>query len=186
MIDGREDQGLKIRLLEQRDIEILGDLYFPWSTREATIAKWTHYLDEQKKGDRVACIVEAQGKIMGKVVGKIVGYGSLLFSSQYPHFRDNNIPEIHDVWVYEEHRKQGIATALISYLEQLAKQKEYKTIGMAVGLYRDYGAAQRLYFQMGYQPDGEGVTYKYAAVIPGEQYPVDDDLTLWLQKQLRL
>ena len=165
-----------IRPLRQQDIAILGDLYFPWSTREETVVKWTGYLDDQQKGTRMACIVEQQGRI--------VGYGNLFLASEYPHFRKNKIPEINDVWVYEESRKKGIATSLIAHLEQLAKQEGYTAIGIGVGLYRDYGAAQRLYFQLGYKPDGEGITYKHTAVVPGEKYSVDDDLILWLTKGL--
>ena len=165
-----------MRLLQPQDLEVLGDLYFPWSNREETVAKWTGYLDEQQKGARMACIVEQQGKI--------VGYGNLLRSSEYPHFKQNGIPEINDVWVYEESRKKGIATALIDHLEQLAKQEGYTVIGIGVGLYQDYGAAQRLYFRLGYKPDGEGITYKHTAVMPGEKYPIDDELILWLTKHL--
>lgn len=165
-----------MRPLREQDIATLSDLYFPWSNKQETVAKWTGYLDEQQKGGRMACVVEQHGKI--------VGYGNLLPSSEYPHFRQNKIPEINDIWVYEENRNKGIATALIAHLEQLAKQKGYTTIGIGVGLYRDYGAAQRLYFRLGYTPDGEGITYKHAAVIPGENYAIDDDLILWLTKKL--
>lgn len=168
----------QIRPLQPQDIEALGNLYFPWSTREETVAKWTRYWDEQQKAARLVCIIEQEGKI--------VGYGSLLPSSEYPPFRKNKIPEIHDVWIYEKDRKKGIATLLIAHLEQLAKQEGYTGIGIGVGLYRDYGAAQRLYFRLGYKPDGEGITYKHAAVIPGEKYPVDDDLILWLTKSLKV
>jgi len=165
-----------IRHLQEQDIAVLGDLYFPWSTREETVAKWTGYLNEQQRRTRVACIVEQQGKI--------VGYGNLLPFSECPHFKKNRIPEINDVWVYENSRKKGIATALITHFEQLAKQEGYTAVGIGVGLYRDYGAAQRLYFRLGYKPDGEGITYKHTAVIPGNKYPVDDDLILWLAKDL--
>lgn len=163
-----------IRPLQKEDLEVLGDLHFPWSTREETIAKWNRYLEEQQKKVRMVCIVEQQGKILG--------YGTLLPSSEYPHFRNKKIPEINDIWVYEEARKKGIATRLIAHLEQLARQIGYGAIGIGVGLYRDYGAAQQLYFRLGYKPDGEGVTYKYAAVTPGEKYRVDDDLIIWLKK----
>jgi hypothetical protein len=37
---------------------------------------------------------------------------------------------------------------------------------------------------MGYAPDGHGVTYKCTSVVPGETYPVDDDLIFWLTKPL--
>jgi GNAT superfamily N-acetyltransferase len=165
-----------IRPLRQQDIEVLGDLYFPWSTREETVTKWTRYLDEQQKGTRTACIIEQQDKI--------VGYGHLLLASEYPPFKKNGIPEIHDVWIFEEERHKGFGSMLIRHLEQLAKKNECQKIGIGVGLYKDYGRAQKLYFQMGYCPDGEGISYQFASVVPGEKYPADDDLILWLLKQL--
>ncbi len=73
---------------------------------------------------------------------------------------------------------------LILHLENIARKEGYKQIGLGVGLYRDYGAAQTLYVRLGYVPDGEGITYKTAFTIPGEQYPIDDDLILWLKKSL--
>jgi GNAT superfamily N-acetyltransferase len=164
------------RPLRQQDIEVLGDLYFPWSTRDETVAKWTRYLDEQQKGTRIACVVEQQGKILG--------YGSLLLASEYPPFKKNNTPEIHDVWIFEEQRNKGCGSMLIRHLEQLAKKKGHRKIGIGVGLYRDYGSAQKLYFRMGYCPDGEGISYQCTPVVPGEKYPADDDLILWLLKQL--
>jgi hypothetical protein len=51
-----------------------------------------------------------------------------------------------------------------------------------VGLSADYGAAQRLYHKLGYEPDGNGVTYDRAPVTPGQKYPLDDDLALMLVK----
>jgi len=165
-----------IRPLRQQDIEVLGDLYFPWSTREETVTKWTRYLDEQQKGTRTACIIEQQDKI--------VGYGHLLLVSEYPPFKKNGIPEIHDVWIFEEERHKGFGSMLIRHLEQLAKKNECQKIGIGVGLYRDYGPAQKLYFQMGYCPNGEGISYQCNSVVPGEKYPADDDLILWLLKQL--
>lgn len=165
-----------IRPLRQQDIEVLGELYFPWSSREETVTKWTRYLDEQQKGTRTACIIEQQDKI--------VGYGHLLLASEYPPFKNNGIPEIHDVWIFEEERNKGFGSMLIRHLEQLAKKNECQKIGIGVGLYRDYGPAQKLYFQMGYCPDGEGISYQCTSVVPGEKYPVDDDLILWLLKRL--
>lgn len=40
-------QEILIRLLRSQDIEILGNLYFPWSTQQETTEKWGRYLDEQ-------------------------------------------------------------------------------------------------------------------------------------------
>lgn len=167
---------LSIRPLQAKDIEVLGNLYFPWSTKDETIKKWTRYLDEQEQGIRKAEIVEYE-----KV---IVGYGHLLFRSEYPHFKTSNIPEIQDLWVFEGHREKGVGTALIRHLERLAGAKGYKKVGIGVGLYTDYGSAQKLYFHLGYAPDGHGITYHHKSVIPGEKYPVDDDLILWLTKEM--
>ena len=127
---------------------------------------------------RTSWIVEQQSKI--------IGYGNLLLHSEYPTFRKNNIPEISDLWVFEGYRKQGVGSLLIGHLELVAQERKYTQVGLGVGLYRDYGSAQKLYFQLGYRPDGEGITYKYVPVIPGEKYPVDDDLILWLVKELVL
>jgi hypothetical protein len=61
-------------------------------------------------------------------------------------------------------------------------------IGIGVGLYAGadggYGAAQRLYIKRGYIPDGKGITYNYEPTIPGNSYPLDDDLVLWFTKKL--
>lgn len=44
--------------------------------------------------------------------------------------------------------------------------------------------AQKLYFDLGYSPNGTGITYKGEVSIPGQSYPLDDDLILWLVKDL--
>lgn len=59
-----------------------------------------------------------------------------------------------------------------------------RVVGIGVGLYTDYGASQRFYVKRGYIPDGRGATYKYNAVMPGENYPLDDDLIVWFTKTL--
>ena len=66
----------------------------------------------------------------------------------------------------------------------MAQQENHKQIGIGVGLYKDYGRAQNLYVHLGYVPDGQGVTYKYLPIVPGESYPIDDDLIIWLKKDL--
>jgi hypothetical protein len=69
-------------------------------------------------------------------------------------------------------------------LEDLARQRGCRQIGLGVGLYADYGAAQRLYLKLGYVLDGRGITYKYLPARGGETFRIDDDLLLWLVKSL--
>ena len=47
-----------------------------------------------------------------------------------------------------------------------------------------YGPAQRFYIKRGYIPDGKGVYYKEKACETDAACRNDDELTLWLAKEL--
>lgn len=136
------------------------------------------YLDEQSSGVRSILIARNNGKFCGYVTIKWV--------SDYLPFAENNIPEIADLNVLPEHRKQGIGTKLIQTCEQAAKEKGRALIGLGVGLTADYGSAQRLYIHLGYVPDAKGIHYKCQAVKYSESVAVDDDLILYLTKNLSI
>jgi chloramphenicol 3-O phosphotransferase len=166
-----------IRPMKAIDIaKIINRYSFPWSTPEKTKVLWDTYYREQQDGIRTVAIIENNYEILG--------YGSLLRHSESPFFSNKNIPEINAIWIDENHRRQGLGKALIKWIEHLASQEGYDQIGIGVGLYQDYGPAQKLYFQLGYLPDGNGITYKGQSTIPGQTYPLDDDLILWLEKPL--
>lgn len=166
-----------IRLLGQKDIEFIATTFiFPWTTLHATQEKWQRYYQEQLHKLRSVFLVQKDAKI--------IGYSSLLYKSSYAHFYQNNIPEIQDLWILEAERRTGFGFKLINYIEYYAKESGYQQIGLGVGLYKDYGSAQRLYVKNGYVPDGNGITYKNESVVPGKSYPVDDDLILWMIKDL--
>lgn len=172
-----KDQHPLIRFLHKTDIPKIVNRYsFPWSTPEKTQILWDTYYQEQEDKIRTVAIIEANGKILG--------YGSLLREPENPSFAQRNIPEVNAIWIDENHRKKGLGTALIKWIENLASQEGYNEIGIGVGLYRDYGPAQQLYFQLGYLPEGNGITYKGQPTIAGQSYPLDDDLILWLVKPL--
>lgn len=171
------DHDLTIRAMGEEDIGSLTETFcFPWTTKQATREKWKRYYVEQQNHARTVYLLEAQNQL--------IGYGSLLRISEYPSFKEKGIPEINDVWIHEEMCNQGFGQKLIASLENMARKVGYKKVGIGVGLYKDYGAAQRLYVQMGYIPDGMGVRYKSSYVTPGEQYLMDDDLILWMKKTL--
>lgn len=173
----RDLKNLNIDLLKETDLkEIIKKFKFPWTSSEATKAKWDAYFFEQKIGRRIVCLARWKDEL--------IGYGSLLKDSKYPYFKASGIPEIHDVWISEEWRDHGFGRQLIGYLEFLAQKEKYQLVGIGVGLYEDYGRAQRLYIQLGYIPDGKGVTYQYHKASPGNSYPLDDDLVIWLIKKL--
>ncbi|MBM3183887.1 MAG: GNAT family N-acetyltransferase [Chlamydiae bacterium] len=173
----KEQKHLLIRSLLKADIpKIVSRYSFPWSTPEKTTALWDTYYQEQEDKVRTVAVIEDNGEILG--------YGSLLRKPECPFFAQRNIPEVNAIWIDEEYRKKGFGTALIKWIENLASQEGYNEIGIGVGLYRDYGPAQRLYFQLGYFPEGNGITYKGQPTIAGQSYPLDDDLILWLVKPL--
>lgn len=115
--------------------------------------------------------------------GEAAGFVNIIFKSAYPYFRENNIPEINDLRVISKYIKKGIGKALVDKCEEYASGK-YDYIGLGVGLYKDYGNAQRLYVKNGYIFDGNGLMYKNIEVKPGSNVPVDDDLLLYLYKRI--
>ena len=55
-------------------------------------------------------------------------------------------------------------------------------VGLGVGLYADYGTAQRMYVRRGYLPDGAGVVLGGVSVPPGTLIRLDDDPVLMFTK----
>jgi len=134
-------------------------------------------LAEQREGRRQVFIAALDGTD--------AAFGMLNWQPQYALYRKLGMPEIQDLNVVPRARRQGIASALIAYCENLAREKNCEHAGISVGLYADYGPAQRLYVKLGYVPDGYGVTYDRAPVSPGEIRPVDDNLCLMMVKELK-
>ncbi|MCK5374374.1 MAG: GNAT family N-acetyltransferase [Alphaproteobacteria bacterium] len=111
-----------------------------------------------------------------------VGYALLNWQPKYTYFKVCNIPEIQDMNVISTHRRQGIGQAIIEFCEKQALDKEYKEMGIGVGLDSSFGAAQRLYTCMGYIPDGRGISYDRKQVVCGEFRPIDENLCLMMSK----
>lgn len=161
---------IKIRNLEEKDIPDL-QKYFD-KPRE----RYLNYLSEVKKKKRLIVLAELNGEV--------VAFCTLHLKSDYPPFKKKRIPEIVDLNVGQMHRKQGIASKIVTYLEKLVRKNGGKTIGIGVGMEPGYGNAQRLYVKMGYIPDGRGLTYNHIPVTYGKHYPADDELVLFFTKTL--
>lgn len=138
------------------------------------------YLKEVVAGERLVWVAFSQDRL--------VGYITLKWQSLYSSFKEQNIPEIMDLNVLPDARNTGIGSMLLDKAEKEA-EKRSSVVGIGVGLYGGedggYGSAQRLYVKRGYVPDGKGVTYNYESTIPGDSYPLDDDLVLWFTKKLK-
>jgi hypothetical protein len=81
-------------------------------------------------------------------------------------------------------RRQGVASALMDAVDDLAVQRGVSAIGTTVGLADSYGPAQRLYAKRGYVADGRGACVGQRPVPLGASVTVDHDLILWLTKDL--
>jgi GNAT superfamily N-acetyltransferase len=115
---------------------------------------------------------------------EVRGYGTVVWEPDYPPFREDGVPEIQDLNVLPAFRRGGIATRILDEAERLIGERS-PVVGIGVGLYADYGPAQRLYVLRGYVPDGRGMSHNGRFILGGEGVVADDDLALYLRKHLR-
>ena len=113
------------------------------------------------------------------IVGQ--GYCVLNKAPKYALYKRLSIPEIQDVYIMPKCRRNGLASNLIQHCEKVCGRD---MIGISVPIVGDFGAAQCLYNKLGYQPDGNGVTYDRDAVRLNDHVKVDDNLCLMLIKHL--
>lgn len=139
-------------------------------------AFWTHCLAAQARQTMVLAVA--------RLDADVAGYGYLDWNSQNAHFRQAGVPEIKDLRVGDRYRRRGVATAIIGFLEAAARRGGSRAVGLGVGLHPGYGSAQRLYARLGYVPDGRGVTYRNRPARIGASLRLNDDLLLWLVKNL--
>jgi GNAT superfamily N-acetyltransferase len=196
---------VQVRFLRNQDIPIIVSAFsqIGWDKPAALFEKYLQEAEEARRliwvafikhrhGERSATIQRITGSPRHFVARddelEFAGYVTLKWQSLYPPFNDQNIPEIMDLNVLPPFRKIGVGSMLLETAEKEAVTKS-STVGIGVGLYAGkdggYGVAQRLYVKCGYTPDGMGVTYNYQPIIPGNSYPLDDDLVLWFTKKLR-
>jgi len=136
---------------------------------------YASYLIEQQCNERTVWVA--------RVNRVFAGYVTLCRYSHYPPFAATEIPEIKDLNVLPQYRNHAIASKLMDEAERAAGGYS-KIVGIGVGMYPDYGVAQRLYVKRGYIPDGRGLCYDYRQLQPGNPTINDDNLVLMLTKKL--
>jgi GNAT superfamily N-acetyltransferase len=164
---------LEIRKMNSKDVEMIFrelDRY--------NIGKPMNYIskcwEENKTEDRITLIAFYDHSFSGWL--------HLLTTSYYPLFAEKGIPEINNFDVVPPLQRLGIGNALMDAIEKIAFEK-FGVVGIGVGMFADYGNAQRIYAKRGYIPDGRGIMYKNRPVEPGSNVCVDHDLVLYMTKE---
>jgi GNAT superfamily N-acetyltransferase len=166
---------LVIRPIQKQDPPIISAAFdkIGWNK---PIAQYQRYLQEQESSVREVLIA--------LVDGMFAGYLTIVWEPEYEPFHVDKIPEVQDFNVLPVFRRKQIGTALMDQAEELVATRS-DTVGIGVGMYSDYGNAQRLYVLRGYIPDGRGLTYKHQVLMPLERTINDDDLVLYFTKSLK-
>ncbi|WP_405061542.1 GNAT family N-acetyltransferase [Kribbella sp. NBC_01505] len=163
---------LAIRALQPEDPPVIAAAFeqLGWPK---PVSQYDQYLKDQHEGTRDV--------LVAWIDDQYAGYVTIRWESPYEPFE--GIPEIQDFNVLPELRRQGIGTALMDAAEARVATRS-TTVGIGVGLYPDYGNAQRMYVRRGYLPDGRGLIYDGRQVAPMETVRNDDSLTLMFTKVL--
>lgn len=169
------EETLTIRPMRETDPKKLAEELAAqgWDWRLDTLLR---YFAEQQSGDRKVYVADFDGRP--------VGYATLLPQAKAGPFAGAGIPEVVDFNVLKTFQHRGIGSAILDAIEADVAQT-HDRICLGVGLYTDYGTAQRMYVKRGYLPDGSGIWYQDRLLPPYEPCRNDDDLVLYLSKDLR-
>ena len=133
------------------------------------------YFEKQKNDDLSVFVA--------KYNDDLAGYTVLFKDTGVGPFANKGIPVINDLIVFEKFQCKGIGCHILDAAEQKASELN-NCVQLAVGLHSGYGAAQRIYVKRGYVPDGSGVWYKDSPLDPYDDCQNDDELVLYLIKNL--
>jgi GNAT superfamily N-acetyltransferase len=164
---------LVIRTLQADDVDDLAAAFASWPKPRSLFEGYAARLAAGDLDVVVAVLEQATA-----------GFLIIEPKSGYPPFTAGDVPEIADFNVLPHARGRGVGTALMDEAERRVGEFS-SVVGLGVGLYADYGAAQRLYVRRGYLPDGAGVVLDGVSVAAGTTIRLDDEPMLMLSKQLR-
>lgn len=168
-----KDESIYIRYMNESDIDYFTDEFIKLNRKGKEVLK--QYFTEQTSGRR-SVLVAVYNECPA-------GYITLVCNAEAGPFANKGIPEIKDFIVLPQFRCMGIGNKLMDCIETIAREKsEYVTLG--VGMYADYGSAQRMYVKRGYIPDGSGLWHGEKHLYPYEDCINDDDLNLYFEKKL--
>lgn len=167
---------IKVRPIERADAEKFEHAFAEQGWTDKTAVRFIEYYKDQQSKRRKVFVAELDGEVLG--------YLLLQPQASAGPFKGQRIPEIIDFNVLKNYQNNGIGTMLMDAAEHEAF-KTSDAVCLGVGLHSGYGKAQRMYVKRGYIPDGSGVWYKGEPLAKMAPVFNDDDLILYLKKDLR-
>lgn len=169
-----ENTELQIRSMIKEDIPSFTEAFLEmgWTPKPEIHER---YLKEQAEGKRYIFVAQYKGQT--------AGYATLLPLACDGPYKEC-YPEVVDFNVWEKFRRHGIGNRILDAAENFAASFS-DHICLSVGLYSGYGSAQRMYVKRGYIPDGSGIWWNQKPLPPYADCCNDDDLVLFLAKELR-
>jgi GNAT superfamily N-acetyltransferase len=166
--------GVAVRLVDESNsaaaVRFLGE----WLCEGESEAR--RYLTQHMEPDGISLIATSGGDA--------VGFVAIIWQSGYAGFRTRGIPLVHQISVSEPWRRRGVGTMLMDAAEKQAVDRGIATLGITVGLFDEYGPAQRMYGRRGYIPDGRGSCQGQRPLAEGTQVRLDHDVIIWLTKDI--
>lgn len=163
-----------IRNMQESDVHIIvgEEKAQGWNV---SLEKYEIRLKHQNEGKSISIIAEYRGNV--------AGYINIYPNSERGAFAKQGYTEIVDFGVLIKYRNYGIGSKLMDIAEQIASQYS-SVVYLGVGMHSGYGSAQRMYVKRGYIPDGSGVWYGESVCEQYAECCNDDDLILYLSKEL--
>ena len=120
---------------------------------------------------------EASTYLVAWDAGKPVGHAHIAWTGTHLE-----VPEIQDVFVLPERRRQGIATQLTRAAEAQARTRHWKTISLSVSQEGNQ-SARLLYAKLGYvDAPTDPVRVSGVIVLRGQPLEVDDTLVYMMKR----
>jgi GNAT superfamily N-acetyltransferase len=163
---------VRVRTAEPPDVDVLATAFESWPKPPELFAD---YLSRQASGEFELLVAH--------VAPALAGYCLVSWSSTYPPFAADGVPEVVDLNVVADQRRRGVGRQLLKSAEELISARS-RIAGLRVGLYADYGPAQQMYVRYGYVPDGRGLSVRGRLVPPGSILLLDDDAVIALTREL--
>lgn len=170
-----KNKEIVIRNMQESDVQVIVNEEHAQGWH-VSAEKYETRLKHQEQGKSISLVAEYRGNL--------AGYINIYPNSERGAFANRGYAEIIDFGVLIKYRNHGIGSKLMDIAEQIALQHS-PVVYLGVGMHNGYGNAQRLYIKRGYIPDGSGVWYGESVCEQYAECCNDDDLVLYLSKQLK-